>query len=73
MKDFKRSYRQNGQFAVGKIKDVRGYGRGTGFNYIYTFNLNGKIMSVFVMLVSVIYGKQKKINNIFLVMYLKMI
>lgn len=72
VKDFKRSYRQNGQFAVGKIKDVRGYGRGAGFNYIYTFNVKGKIYECVCDVGKLPYAKaRKKVNNNFLVIYLK--
>ncbi len=42
LKEFKNSYKQDGLYTIGKIKEIKSYGRGTGFDYIYTFNLNGK-------------------------------
>jgi hypothetical protein len=72
VKNFKSFYNQKGLYTIGKIKDVKGYGRGTGFNYIYTFNLNGRKYESVCDIGSLSYGDaRKKINNNFLVIYLK--
>ncbi|MCQ9637667.1 hypothetical protein MP478_08565 [Chryseobacterium sp. WG14] len=42
IRKFKSSYKQDGLYAIGTIKKINGYGRGTGFNFIYTFIVNGK-------------------------------
>lgn len=71
LKEFKNTYKQNGLYTVGTIKEVRGYGRGTGFNYVYTFNLNGKKYESVCDIGNLSYSKAaKKINNNFLVIYL---
>ncbi|HCM32586.1 hypothetical protein CQ046_22370 [Chryseobacterium sp. MYb7] len=71
VKIFKSSYNQKGLYTIGKIKDVKGYGRGTGFNYLYTFNLNGKKYESVCDIGSLSYSEAKKrINNNFLVVYL---
>ena len=68
---FRNSYKQKGLYTIGKIKEVKGYGRGTGFNYIYTFNLNGKKYESTCDTGNLTYSDaQKKINNNFLVIYL---
>lgn len=71
VKIFKNSYKQKGLYTVGKIKEVKGYGRGTGFNYIYTFNLNGRKYESVCDIGSLSYrDARKRINNNFLVIYL---
>lgn len=68
---FKNTYKQKGLYTIGKIIKVKGYGRGTGFNYIYTFNLNGKKYKSVCDIGSLHYLEaEKKINNNFLVIYL---
>lgn len=35
-------YQLEGLYAIGKIKEIKGYGRGTGYHFVYTFRTNGK-------------------------------
>nr|WP_315034345.1 hypothetical protein [uncultured Chryseobacterium sp.] len=71
-KRFKAQYKQNGRYAVGKIREIKPYGRGTGYHYVYSFEVNnwryqgicdaGKLSS------SKVYENK---NKSFLVVYLK--
>lgn len=71
VKNFKNSYKEEGLYTIGKIKEIKGYGRGTGFNYIYTFNLNGKEYESVCDIGNLSYSDAKKrIDNNFLVIYL---
>jgi len=35
-------YKLEGLYTYGKIKEIKGYGKGTGYNFIYTFKINHK-------------------------------
>ncbi|KFF14226.1 hypothetical protein IW15_01925 [Chryseobacterium soli] len=71
LKEFKNSYKQNGLYTTGKIKEIKGYGRGTGCDYIYTFNLNGDKYKSVCDIGDLSYSDAKKnISKNYLVVYL---
>ncbi|MBV8327696.1 hypothetical protein [Chryseobacterium sp.] len=71
-KKFEAEYKQNGVYAVGKIREIKPYGKGGGYHYVYSFEVNnwryqglcdaGKLPS------SKVYENK---NKRFLVLYLK--
>lgn len=40
--DFKKNHKKAGKYAIGKIYETKAYGRGTGYYYLYSFNVSGK-------------------------------
>jgi hypothetical protein len=71
IRKFKSSYKQDGLYTMGTIKKVEGYGRGTGFNFIYTFIANGKEYTSVCDVGNLPYSTaQKEIDKKYLVIYL---
>ncbi|MDR6546534.1 hypothetical protein J2810_002593 [Chryseobacterium rhizosphaerae] len=72
IQDFKNNYKKNGDYTVGKVKEVEPYGRGTGYNYIYRFKVNNKEYKGTCDAGNLSLSDAKKIiNKDFLVIYLK--
>lgn len=72
VRKFSKLYKQDGRYAIGKISEVRMYGRGTGYNYIYTFNISNKTYKGVCDIGALSYNNaRKKIDSSFLVIYLK--
>ena len=42
IQEYKSSYRYNGLYTTGTIKEIKGFGKGSGYDYIYVFSVNGK-------------------------------
>lgn len=40
--DFKKNYLKNGEYAIGTTHEIKPYGRGTGYHYLYTFKVDDK-------------------------------
>ncbi|ASE61788.1 hypothetical protein EGY07_06610 [Chryseobacterium indologenes] len=71
LQKFKNSYKQDGLYTTGTIQKVKGYGRGTGFKFIYTFDLNGKSYESNCDIGNLSYSvAEKKVNKKYLVIYL---
>lgn len=71
IRKFKNSYKQNGFYTIGRIKEVEGYGRGIGFNFIYTFIVNGEKCTSVCDIEDLSYSMaQKKVGKKYLVIYL---
>ncbi|WP_288790500.1 hypothetical protein [uncultured Elizabethkingia sp.] len=69
--EYKINYKEKGQYAIGTVESIKGFGKGSGYNYIYTFNVNGKKYESVCGIGNLPYNiAQKKINNQFLVLYL---
>lgn len=72
IQDFKNNYKQNGIYTIGKIREVEPYGRGTGYNYIYTFKVDNKEYKGTCDAGNLsIDEANKSVNKNFLVIYLK--
>lgn len=71
IKKFKSSYKEDGLYTIGTIKKIDGYGRGTGFNFIYTFIVNGKEYTSVCDIGDLSFSTaQKEINKRCLIIYL---
>ncbi len=69
--DFKNSYHHKGVYTIGKIKSVESYGRGTGYNFVYNFNIGKKEYESVCDIGGLSYlNARKKIDKSFLVIYL---
>ncbi|MGE8536398.1 hypothetical protein KYG33_05335 [Chryseobacterium sp. D764] len=69
--NLKKNYKNQGEYAIGKINSIKGYGRGTGFYFLYSFkvgNKNYKGRSTTDLSFS---EAEKNIGKRFLVLYLK--
>ncbi|WP_345990062.1 hypothetical protein AAEU33_20620 [Chryseobacterium sp. Chry.R1] len=70
-KEFKNTYKEKGIYTIGKINDIKGYGRGTGFNFIYNFSVSGKKYKSYCDIYPLKYGEaEKKLHKSYLVIYL---
>ena len=71
IQDFKNNYKKNGNYTVGKVKEVKPYGRGTGYNFVYTFIVNGKKYTSVCDIGTLSFSTaQKKIGEKCLIVYL---
>ncbi|GEN75123.1 hypothetical protein [Chryseobacterium hagamense] len=69
---YKTSYEAEGLYATGKIHEVKPYGRGTGYDFIYTFQTGGKTYSSETGINPLhFYEAQAFTGKNFLVVYLK--
>lgn len=69
---YKNSYKDEGLYAVGTIKEVKGYGKGSGYDCVYVFSVKGKEYKAVCSTGKLSFIQfQDKINNQFLVLYLK--
>ncbi|MFP3594502.1 hypothetical protein [Chryseobacterium sp. SIMBA_038] len=69
---YKELYKTEGFYTVGKIRDVKPYGRGTGYDFVYTFQINDKEYESQCDVGNLDFNDAKKYKeNTFLVVYLK--
>lgn len=69
---YKRLYRSEAEYAIGKVDGIEGYGRGTGFNFVYKFEVNGKIYKSKCEIGNLIFQQaETHKGKTFLVLYLK--
>ncbi|STC96209.1 Uncharacterised protein [Chryseobacterium carnipullorum] len=69
--DFKKNYKNQGEYAIGKINSIKGYGRGTGFYFLYSFKVGDKDYKGRSMVDLSFSEAEKNIDKRFLVLYLK--
>ncbi|WP_345767140.1 hypothetical protein [Chryseobacterium endophyticum] len=43
---YKTSYEAKGLYTAGRIQEIKPYGRGTGYEFVYTFQTGGKNLSI---------------------------
>lgn len=69
---YKELYKSEGLYTVGKIRDIKPYGRGTGYDFVYTFKINDKEYEAQCDIGDLDFNDAKKYKeNTFLVVYLK--
>ncbi|OPC62464.1 hypothetical protein BAY13_06490 [Elizabethkingia bruuniana] len=69
---FRNSYKKSGLYTIGKIIEIKGYGRGAGYNFIYTFNINGTNYESACSIGNLSFSNaEKKIGERYLIIYLK--
>lgn len=69
--DLKKNYKKKGEYAIGTINSIRGYGRGTGYYYLYSFKVGDKIYKGRSTEDLPFSEAEKNIDKRFLVLYLK--
>jgi hypothetical protein len=69
---YKTSYEAEGLYAAGKIHEIKPYGRGTGYDFVYTFQTGGKTYQSETGINPLNFYEAKTFNGKnFLVVYLK--
>lgn len=69
---FKKSYKTEGLYTIGKINEIKPYGRGTGSDFVYTFKVNNKEYESQTDIGQLSFYKAKMYKDkYFLVVYLK--
>jgi hypothetical protein len=69
---YKRLYRSEAEYAIGKVEKIEGYGRGTGFNFVYIFEVNRKVYKSKCDVGNLIFQRaETHKGKTFLVLYLK--
>ncbi|WP_415325389.1 hypothetical protein [Chryseobacterium sp. MMS23-Vi53] len=69
---YSKLYKAEGIYTVGEIKEIKSYGRGTGYNFVYEFSINHNEYEARTNIEKLsINEAQTYKNKTFLVIYLK--